>query len=123
MISGAVAQAMTDLEEPVGIGDGERRNTPSLPRTYVLGQNYPNPFNPETAIRYSLPERRRVTLAVYNILGQRVKTLVNKEQKAGYYTFHWNGKDDYGREVSSGVYLYKLEAGKFSQTRKMLLLK
>ena len=93
------------------------------PQTYSLSQNYPNPFNPRTQISYELPLGLHVTLTVYNILGQKVTTLVDKEMSAGRYVAEWNGASDSGRRVSSGVYLYKLEAGDFIKTRKMILVK
>ena len=96
---------------------------PQVPEDYFLGQNYPNPFNPRTQISYELPVGSHVTLTVYNILGQKVTTLVDKEMSDGRYVADWDGASDSGRLVSSGVYLYKLEAGDFTQTKKMMLLK
>ena len=96
---------------------------PQVPEDYFLGQNYPNPFNPGTQISFELPVGSHVTLTVYNILGQKVTTLVDKEMSDGRYVADWDGASDGGRLVSSGVYLYKLEAGDFIKTRKMLLLK
>ncbi len=96
---------------------------PQVPEDYFLGQNYPNPFNPRTQISYELPTGSHVTLTVYNILGQKVTTPVDKEMPAGRYVVDWDGASDGGRQVSSGVYLYKLEAGDFIKTRKMILLK
>ncbi|MCK4418044.1 MAG: T9SS type A sorting domain-containing protein [Candidatus Latescibacteria bacterium] len=81
------------------------------PKNYDLAQNYPNPFNAVTSIHYQLPEREVVSVEVYNTLGQLVRTLVGQEQPAGYYTVQWDGKDDFGREVTSGIYLYKIRAG------------
>lgn len=94
-----------------------------VPRDYALDQNYPNPFNPITVISYALPDAAAVRLDVYNVLGQHVVTLVDLSQPAGYYRVVWNGEDRDGRSCPSGVYLYKLKAGDFSRTRKMLLLK
>jgi len=94
-----------------------------IPATFSLSQNYPNPFNPVTEIRYGLPEFAEVNLAIYNILGQRVITLVNGRQKAGYYTVFWNGKDEKGKVVTTGIYFYRIEADKFSETKKLILLK
>ncbi|MFQ5603108.1 MAG: T9SS type A sorting domain-containing protein [bacterium] len=96
----------------------------NLPATFELHQNYPNPFNPETAIRYAIPKSGEVRLTVYNLLGQKVATLVDKNQVAGSYLAKWNGQNDAGNLVSSGVYIYKIEVGKdFVDTRKMLFLK
>jgi|GEM_PF-2685566 len=93
-----------------------------IPATFTLNQNYPNPFNPETAISYSLPKDSEVMLTVYNIFGQKVKTLVNQKIKAGYHTVNWNGTDDYGLKVASGVYFYKISAGSFKAMKKMILI-
>lgn len=95
-----------------------------IPTNFRLLQNYPNPFNPSTNIAYTLPKAARVKLTIYNLVGQKVMTLVqNKTQAAGTHTVEWNGKDSAGRLVSSGVYLYRLEAGDFVKSNKMLLLK
>ncbi len=96
---------------------------PNIPTTYSFSQNYPNPFNPITEIKYDLPKSSEVNLAIYNILGQRIRTLVNEQQEAGYYTVFWNSEDERGEEVTSGIYLCRIEAGKFSQTKKLILLK
>ncbi|MCF7805838.1 MAG: M6 family metalloprotease domain-containing protein [Candidatus Marinimicrobia bacterium] len=95
----------------------------SLPDKYDITQNYPNPFNPETQIDYQLPEESNVTIAVYDLLGQKVATLKNGNQKAGYYSVKWNGTNDRGQKLSSGVYFYQIRAGDFQKTRKMLFLK
>ncbi len=94
-----------------------------LPRTYELMQNYPNPFNPTTMIYYTLPATADVNLTVYNTLGQRVKTLVATSQTAGEHSVEWNGTDETGSSVSSGVYFYKLTSPDYSATRKMMLIK
>lgn len=90
---------------------------------YKLNANYPNPFNPSTNISFELAETQNVTLVVYNMIGQKVKTLVNGKKAAGNYKIQWNGKNEEGLQVSSGIYFLRLEAGKFKQTRKMLLVK
>jgi hypothetical protein len=94
-----------------------------LPVSYRLSQNYPNPFNPQTHISYRLPQGGHVTLAVYNVRGQRVGELVDCQQSAGEHVVTWDGMDEAGRAVASGIYFYQLTAGEFSETRKMLLLK
>jgi hypothetical protein len=101
-------------------GGEEEKN---LPEQFSLSHNYPNPFNPVTQIEYALPRNCQVKLIVFNILGQRVKTLVDEFQTAGYKSAHWDGKDDTGSEVASGVYFYKLKAGDYSETKKMILMK
>ncbi|MFA7056669.1 MAG: chitobiase/beta-hexosaminidase C-terminal domain-containing protein [Candidatus Cloacimonadales bacterium] len=88
-----------------------------------LTGNYPNPFNPETTISYNLRDAGQVTLDIYNLKGQLVKTLVNERQTAGAHSIVWNGKDEGNRSVSSGVYFYKMRNGKFSSTKKMILMK
>ena len=97
----------------------------STPREFALHQNFPNPFNPDTTIKYDLAESADVTLQIYNVLGQVVRTLVVSEaQNAGRYQIRWNGMDDRGVPVSSGIYFYQISAdGKFSGVRKLMLLK
>lgn len=95
-----------------------------VPAAFELLQNYPNPFNPETVIRYNLPQAATVTIAIYNQLGQKVRTLVSdQQQNAGYYSVLWNGRDDAGRRAASGLYLYRITAGEQALTRKMVLMK
>ena len=98
----------------------EEAHNPSAPN-FGLYQNHPNPFNPSTEISYSIPEEARVTLTIYNILGQEVRRLVDGIQGPGSYTVGWDGKDESGNHVSSGIYLYRLTSGNHSQTRKMFL--
>ena len=95
----------------------------NIPSVYSLSQNYPNPFNPITKMNYALPKRSRVIISVYNVLGQEVTTLLNKEQDYGYHTVTWNGTDRIGKQVASGVYFARLTTKNFSQTKKMLMLK
>ncbi|GAB4335524.1 MAG: hypothetical protein Kow0037_15530 [Calditrichia bacterium] len=95
----------------------------NLPVNFNLMQNFPNPFNPSTTIRFALPQTEEVVLQVYNALGQRVRVLVRQRMEAGTHQIFWNGKDDAGQAVSSGIYYYQIKAGDFSQTRKMLFLK
>jgi flagellar hook assembly protein FlgD len=94
-----------------------------LPKAFSLSQNYPNPFNPETVIRYTLPEDCHVELILYNILGQKVKMLVDEHQSAGYKMVRWDSRDDEGDEVASGIYLYRIEANGFVDVKKMAVLK
>jgi len=94
-----------------------------VPEIFALNQNHPNPFNPETEISYSIANAGHVTLDIYNIVGQKVAALVNGYQDAGSYTVTWNSKGFDGNRVSSGIYLYRLTAGEFVQTRKMILMK
>jgi len=101
----------------VGIGHEQ------LPRTFALGQNHPNPFNPNTAIRYDVAQAGHVRLTIYNVRGQVVRSLVNEPRSRGRYTELWDGLGDRGEPMASGVYFYRLTAGAFEQTRKMVLLK
>lgn len=95
-----------------------------LPSTYELSQNFPNPFNPITTIRYGLPQAGRVSLKIYNLLGEEVATLVNDEQKAaGYHVVIGGGKDKNRVSLASGVYIYRIRIGNFSSTKKLALVK
>lgn len=102
---------------------GVKKDKAPVPGGYELFANYPNPFNPSTNIKYSIPKETRVVLTIYNIVGQKIATLVNEVQEGGTYTSVWNGKSDNGIKVSSGFYLYRLETDNFTATKKMVLLK
>jgi hypothetical protein len=93
------------------------------PTAFRLLQNVPNPFNPMTTIAFELPENTEVNLAVYNLVGQRVRVLVLEARGAGRYQVIWDARDDLGRDVSSGVYFYRLKAGDYLATRRMLLVR
>ncbi len=95
----------------------------TMPDSYALLDNYPNPFNPETQVRFELPEASHVTVRIFNTLGQEIRTLTNKQYEAGSHSVRWDSKDKLGNIVSSGVYLYKVQAGTFTQVKKMTLLK
>ncbi|MBU1680566.1 MAG: T9SS type A sorting domain-containing protein, partial [Bacteroidetes bacterium] len=94
-----------------------------LPVEFSLFQNYPNPFNPTTIVSYALPTNSGVTLKIYDMLGKEVKTLVEGEQSAGIHNISWDGANNYGVRVSSGTYIYRIQAGEFVQAKKMLLVK
>ena len=100
----------------------DNSNNVNVVTTELLG-NYPNPFNPETTLSYNLREAGAVTLDIFNIKGQKVKTLINENQSSGNHTVVWNGKDDNNRSVASGVYFYKMRSGTYSSTKKMILMK
>ena len=108
------------LDPIVGIVDSENN---LLASEFELFQNYPNPFNPETIIEYYLPQSATIRLEILNLLGQNVRTLVASQKLAGNHWTVWDGKDDSGREVASGVYIYQLVVGKYRESRKMLLLR
>jgi hypothetical protein len=96
----------------------------SIPKEFSLSQNYPNPFNPSTSIKFGLPVSAPVTMEVYNVLGVKVRTLIHNDvMSAGIHQLEWNGKDDAGISVTSGVYLYRINAGTFQVTKKMMMLK
>lgn len=94
-----------------------------IPKEFDLSYNYPNPFNPSTKFKYALPEGRNVKIVIYDINGSKVTELVNNYQGAGAYEVTWNGKNDSGQQVASGTYIYQVNAGSFSQTKKMIMLK
>lgn len=102
----------------VGIGDEV-----GLPKVFALHQNYPNPFNPITTIKYDLPKDAHVRIMIYDLMGRQVRTLVNARQRAGYQTIQWDARDNYGKMVSSGYYIYVMQADKFHKSQKMILLK
>ena len=102
----------TSVDDPNGIPSG-----------FELSQNYPNPFNPETVITYQLSQNGRVELAVYNLLGQKVRVLLNEIKSVGTYEARWEGTNDHGEVVSSGVYIYRLQFGEFERTKKMIFLR
>ena len=125
--SGWVAIAGVDImvtayvsDQPVGVEDN---NEVQIPFTFDLKQNYPNPFNPSTIITYQIPQSELVTLEIYNALGEKVRTLVNQVQETGYYQIEWDGKNNFGNQLSSGIYLYRITAGNYVKVMKMVLLR
>jgi Leucine-rich repeat (LRR) protein len=95
----------------------------TIPIAYNLYNAYPNPFNPVTTLRYDLPEDALVNITIYDMMGRLVNNLVSSTQNAGYKSIQWNATNNIGKPVSAGLYLYTIEAGKFRQTKKMVLLK
>jgi hypothetical protein len=93
------------------------------PKLFTLHQNYPNPFNPITTLRYDLPVESFVTLNIYDMLGREITQLVNTTQNAGFKSVLWDAKASMGKPVSAGVYLYRLQTGEYTETKKLLLLK
>jgi hypothetical protein len=110
---GEIGYATSDF--PVSVENNKPRE---IPQEFSLLQNYPNPFNPSTTIQYDLPIKAYVTLKIYNSLGQEVATLVDGDLNAGIHTTQWNGSG-----AASGLYFYRLQAGDFVDTKKLLLLK
>ena len=94
-----------------------------MPEKFTIHQNYPNPFNPVTTLRYELPEQTHVNITIYDMLGRKVKTLINQTQDAGYRSVIWDSTNNYGKPISAGIYLYQIQAGEYMQTKKMVLLK
>jgi hypothetical protein len=99
------------------------RESGGFPASWHLSQNYPNPFNPETEIKFQLPKTSEVRLEIYDILGQRVRSLLNKRMVGGYYRVRWDGRDDRGDRVSSGLYFYRFEGEGFLKIRKMIVMR
>ncbi len=96
---------------------------PIIPDEFIVHQNFTNPFNPETEIRFALTKDSHVLINIYNTLGQQIGTLIDTPYVAGFHSVRWDGKDRNGSPVSSGVYLYQIQAGEFSQARKMSLIR
>jgi len=94
-----------------------------IPDVFALHQNYPNPFNPVTTIRFDVPQENHIRMDIYNILGQRVRTLVNSDMQAGYHTIRWNGTNDMGKPLSSGMYIYRIHSSEFTSVKKLVLMK
>lgn len=114
----------TSLKIAWGEGSTTDNHDPITPmQKSVLNQNYPNPFNPETTINFKLSDHGNVKLNIYNVKGQLIKTLANENKASGDYSIKWDGKDNNGKKVASGIYLYKIKSGNFSSTKKMILLK
>jgi len=94
-----------------------------VPEVFALHQNYPNPFNPTTQIRYDLPKDEFVSVAIYDVMGRKIRSLMNENQAAGYHTIRWDARNDMGEGISAGMYIYTIQAGQFRSTKKMVLLK
>ena len=111
---------MGDLGATVAIHDDVQVN----PYTYALLDNFPNPFNPETQIRFSMGGQENVSLTIYDIMGRRVRSLINGESySSGFHVINWDGRDNAGQKVASGMYIYRIKAGDFIADKKMLLVK
>lgn len=110
------------LEEAYPNGVNDDLGT-MLPKEYSLSQNYPNPFNPTTNINFALPNDSKVDLRVYDILGREVAVLMTGDMRPGSYTVTWNGRNGFNQPVATGIYIYRLRANNFVQTKKMMMLK
>ena len=95
----------------------------AIPVRFALKQNFPNPFNPSTEIRFDLPENDNVILEVYNMMGQKIKTLASGNMSPGYHSIIWNGTNDAGAKVATGMYFYSINTSNFQSIKKMLFLK
>ncbi|UCD64186.1 MAG: T9SS type A sorting domain-containing protein [Candidatus Zixiibacteriota bacterium] len=115
----SILNSYTDF--PVGIED--EPPAAQLPQGYLLSQNYPNPFNPSTTIRFTLPRRSDVKIDIFNILGQRIVTILDEARPAGQHSVVWDGTDENNRPVSTGLYFYRIKAGDYTDSKKMLMLK
>ena len=109
-----------DTHFPEELGNKDETD---LPQVYALHQNYPNPFNPVTSIRYDIPETANVRVDVYSILGQKVKTLVSGTHQPGFYSVQWNGTNDMGKPLASGMYIYRIHSTEFTSVKKLVLMK
>lgn len=103
--------------------DGAKFNNSLIPKVFMLQQNYPNPFNPSTTIKYDLPLSSEVTIKIYNARGQEIKTISQGNQQEGTYSIVWDGKNNQGQQMSSGVYYYRIITEEFTDVKKMLLVK
>ena len=109
-----ISRTTTDIEEPAPF---------DIPSEFRLYQNYPNPFNPETTIRYQLPQVTNVRIDIHNMLGQLVRKLVSESKEAGFHEIIWDAMDNEGKSMSSGVYLYRIQADDFTEVKKLMLLR
>ena len=113
------AKFKVDFKSPDASGAAES----NIPEKFRLNQNYPNPFNPTTQIRYDLPKENIVSIAIFDVMGRKIRSLMNMNKTAGYHTIRWDARNDMGESVSAGMYIYTIEAGGFRATKKMVLLK
>ncbi len=113
---------LDENNEPIASGN-EFLDIKPIPKEFALHDNYPNPFNPVTTINYDLPKEGNVRLIIYDIMGREIAVLNNGFMPAGYHSVKWNARNQFGVEVSAGIYFYQIQAGQFSKTQKMILLK
>jgi flagellar hook assembly protein FlgD len=110
---------MADIGPIVGIAD----DIITHPLQYKLSQNFPNPFNPETRIYFEIPENQHVQIIIYDLRGYRVRTITNQPYTPGQYVLNWDGKNQAGRQVASGVYILRMKAGDYIDHKKMMLIR
>jgi len=118
-----LVRSVFDLTYKPATPSGADDNGYGSPMTFRLGNNYPNPFNPSTTIDYDLAISSHVTIDIFNVAGQKIRTLVDEHKAPGSHSVVWNGIDDAGGEVASGVYLYRLQVGEYLKTKQMMLVK
>ena len=107
-----------------GVGAGSSASKSATPiDDFALKSNHPNPFNAETLLHYALPKAQRVRLTIYDMLGRKVRTLMDEDHPPGWHQVTWDGRDESGRQVASGIYFYRLQTPEFRKTRKMILLR
>jgi len=116
-------QGEFSTEVPVQVTAIGETNDTNIPGTFVLDQNYPNPFNPSTRIRFGLPRQAEIQVVIYNILGEPIRTIAQGKFSAGYHEINWDGRDNQGRTVSAGIYIYRLEGDDVHIAKKMILMK
>jgi hypothetical protein len=116
---GVLQQSILALGFPIGV----QLTGNEVPDNFALTQNYPNPFNPSTSFKFSIPQNMEVSVKIFDITGKVIATLVNGKMTAGTYTVNWNGNNSAGQQIASGVYFYKMTAGSFTDTKKMILVK
>jgi hypothetical protein len=110
-------------DEPADQADDIIFGGENIPKVFDLSQNFPNPFNSQTRIRYQLPEKQKVSLIIYNLMGRQVCQLIDREIEAGYHDVLWEGQDDQGNSVGSGAYFLQIKAGNYHAIRKMLYIR
>ncbi len=113
-----------DLEiTDIGVATSVKNSNLMVPANFQVFQNYPNPFNPTTTINYALPTASNVKIVIYDMLGREVRSLVNDEIAAGVHSIVWDGRNNFGGQVASGMYIYRVVAGNYSAVKKMIMLK
>ena len=118
-----ISEFSDPIEVPTDFTTTVDPSTIGIPEKFYLSQNYPNPFNPETRFEYYVAKHSPISLAIYNLLGKKIRTLVNDNKSPGIYSITWDGRDEFSKKVASGIYFARFKAGEFRQTRKIDLQK